>query len=88
LPEVAGEGTLYAAPRSLAELRGALGRLLLTPDCAGSWPRPAANGPSGIAGRKPKPPGYRFSGSPVRSPPAGASAGEPKAWAETSLIPR
>jgi alpha-1,3-rhamnosyl/mannosyltransferase len=31
LPEVAGEGALYADPRSLAELRGALERLLLSP---------------------------------------------------------
>jgi glycosyltransferase involved in cell wall biosynthesis len=32
LPEVAGEGALYADPRSLAELRGALERLLLSPE--------------------------------------------------------
>jgi glycosyltransferase involved in cell wall biosynthesis len=31
LPEVAGEAALYADPRSLAELRGALERLLLSP---------------------------------------------------------
>jgi glycosyltransferase involved in cell wall biosynthesis len=32
LPEVAGEGAIYADPRSLAELRGALERLLLSPE--------------------------------------------------------
>ena len=32
LPEVAGEGALYADPRSLAELRAALERLLLSPE--------------------------------------------------------
>jgi len=32
LPEVAGEGALYADPRSLSELRGALERLLLSPE--------------------------------------------------------
>lgn len=31
LPEVAGEGALYADPRSLSDLRGALERLLLSP---------------------------------------------------------
>jgi len=32
LPEVAGEGALYADPRSLSELRAALERLLLSPE--------------------------------------------------------
>jgi len=32
LPEVAGEGALYADPRSASEMRGALERLLLSPD--------------------------------------------------------
>jgi alpha-1,3-rhamnosyl/mannosyltransferase len=32
LPEVAGEGALYADPRSLSELHGALERLLLSPE--------------------------------------------------------
>jgi glycosyltransferase involved in cell wall biosynthesis len=35
LPEVAGEGALYADPLSLAELRGALERLLLSPELRG-----------------------------------------------------
>jgi glycosyltransferase involved in cell wall biosynthesis len=35
LPEVAGEGALYVDPLSPAELRGALERLLLSPELRG-----------------------------------------------------